>query len=240
MANTHVLLLEMLLRPAMAQPSGIRVYEDGLYRYMQGSSGWYDVWQFTAEEMHVLKQAISTANIPALETHYDPQFPVSDGVTTIWQVSVEGQPYQVSLAPGARLPALDNLYHTFSTLRKLSPERSHWRVRLSDSTHREFSVLGSVNAVEALRPLISAMFVAQAVSVGEESDFAPEDLLVKTDWIMEGKTEQTRLYGDGRYVRDVEGKPQEVKVLGLEQVHGVARSIAAIDWSAIPAQIDAT
>ena len=66
--------------------------------------------------------------------------------------------------------------------------------------------MGSVNAVDALRPLITALFVPQAESSGTEIDFAPEDLLVKTDWVMEDKTEQTRLYGDGRYIRDVDGK----------------------------------
>ncbi len=234
------MLLEILLHPAMSQSSGMRVYEDGRYRYMKGNNAWYDVWRFTAEEMKVLKQAISSADIPTLQTRYEPEFRVSDGVTTIWHVNVEGQQYQINLAPGAQVPALDKLFHAFSTLRKLSPEQSHWSIWQTDGSYREFSVIGSVNAVDALRPLISAMFVPQAASEEGEIDVAPDTLLVKTDWITAENTEQTRIYGDGRYVRDVDGVKQEEKTLDASQVQGVLRSIAAIDWSAIPAQIDTT
>ncbi len=102
MGNAHTLLLEVLLHPAMGQPSGSRVYEDGRYRYMQGNSGWYDVWRFNAEEMHVLRQAIAAANIPGLKTHYNAESHVSDGVTTLWQISIEGKSYSITLAPGAQ------------------------------------------------------------------------------------------------------------------------------------------
>jgi hypothetical protein len=240
MDNPHKLLLEIILQPAMTRPSGMRVYADGRYHYMEGNSGWYDVWQFTTEEMKVLKQAITAANIPALKSHYPPQYLVDDGVTTLWQVNVDGQDYHISLPPGARVSALDNLYHTFSTLRKLSPERSHWRVWQPDGTYREFTILGSINAVDALRPLIVAMFVPHATSPEGNLDIPPKILLVETQWITEEKTEQTQLYSDGRYLRGVEGNLTEEKKLGNDQVQNVLRSIQAIDWSKIPAQIDAT
>ena len=112
MVNAHTLLLEILLHPAMGTTQWYRVYEDGLYRYMQGNSGWYDVWRFNAEEMHVLRQAIAAANIPGLETHYDAESHVSDGTTTLWQITIDGQIYNITLAPGANVPVLDNLYHT--------------------------------------------------------------------------------------------------------------------------------
>lgn len=233
------LLLEILLHPAMTQASGMRVYEDGTYRYMQGDRGWYDVWRYTDEEMVELRQAIMEADIPSLASRYDAQLLVSDGTTTSWNVYFEGLRYQILVAPGVNVPALDKLFHTFSTLRKLSPESSEWHVWQPGGIYREFTVLGSVNAVDILRPLIVALFIPQSAPDTGELAVSPDTLLVKTKWITEDKTELTRLYADGRYIREVDGKREESK-LGAAQVLNVLSSIRDIDWSAVPDKIDTT
>ena len=236
----NILLLEILRYPVMTQSSGIRVYEDGLYRYMKGSEGWQDVWYFTDEEMTELRQAIHVANIPSLEDRYEAQQLVADGTTVMWQVRVEGKQYHIHMSPGAQEPALEKLYHTFSTLRKLSPESSHWQVWQPEGLYRKFTVLGSVNAVDALVPLLVAMFVPQSASSIGDVEVPPDTLLVKTDWITEEQTEQTRLYSDGRYIREVEGIKKEEMTLGADQVSHVVHSIIEINWAIIPDHIDTT
>jgi hypothetical protein len=236
--DSDTLLLEIMLYPAMSQPSGIRVYENGLYRYMQGSEGWSDVWTFTGEEMAVLRQAIDTADIPSLESQYEANGMVSDGVTTIWKVTVNGQQYEISLAPGAQSPALDKLFLAFSTLRKLSPEHSNWHVWQPDGTYRDFTVVGSVNAVEDLRGLVHALFIPQPEVALQEPVPPPNTLLVKTDWVTESETEITELYADGSYTRTVDGEMKEEKKLPIAQVRSVIHNIHEIDWSVIPDYIN--
>ena len=240
MDHNPMLLLEILLHPAMAQPSGMRIYADGLYRFMEADDEWCDVWQYSAEEMAVLIEAIENADIPSLDMQYEPQFLVSDGTTTIWRITYKEQLYQITLAPGAQVPTLDKLFHTFSTLRKLSPETSHWLVWQPDGTYREFTVIGSVNAIDTLRPLITAMFVPQSAPDENTSQIPTNTLLVRTDWLMADNTEQTRLYSNGQYVREVDGSVEEEKHLEKNQVQHLIRSIASIDWSSLPDQIDAT
>ena len=234
------LLLEILLRPAMTQPSGMRVYEDGLYRYIKGTEDWYDVWTFTPEEMTELRQAITAADIPSLDSQYEAKMLVSDGTITIWRITFEGQQYQITLAPGAKIPALEKLFHTFSTLRKLSPEHSNWHVWQPDGSYRDFTVIGSVNAVEVLRSLVLALFVAPATKSETLLAVPPETLLIKTDWVTEEQTEQTTLYADGRYTREVGGECQEDKELPVEQVLNVMHAIQGTDWSSVPDRINTT
>jgi hypothetical protein len=234
------ILLEILRYPVMTQPSGIRVYQDGLYRYRKGREEWEDVWYFTDVEMAELRRAIASAGIQSLDDHYDAKQSVADGTTVKWQITVEGEQYHIHLSPGAKVPALENLYHTFSTLRKLSPESSNWQVWQPDATYREFTVIGSVNAVDQLRPLITAMFVPSLKQFDGEIAVAPDTLLVKTDWITEDQSEQTKLYADGRYVRTVEDEMQDDTKLPLGQVLNVLHALQTINWELIPDRIDTT
>lgn len=237
--DENKILLEILLQPIMTRPSGMRVYMDGLYQSYRGSSDWKDVWTFTDEEMDTLRKAIDKADIPSLASHYEAQQRVEDGTTTIWHITTEGETYQIHCAPGAKVPALDKLYHTFSTLRKLSPEHSHWKVWQPGGSYRKFTVIGSVNAIDALRPLVSAMFVPSDTNSTGERAVDPETLLVKTLWVSEEKTEQTSLYADGKYIRK-KGEEVTTRELSAQQVLNVMDAIQGINWSEIPDEIDTT
>jgi hypothetical protein len=175
-----------------------------------------------------------------LDKNYDAEQLVSDGTTTVWTVTYGGQRYEIKLAPGANVSALDKLYHTFSTLRKLSPERSQWHLWQSDGTYRDFTIKGSANAVRELTPLIVAMFVPPPERVDGKLEISPDTLLVKTEWTTENQSELTKLYASGKYIREVDGVIKEEMQLPAKQVLNILNAIQIINWENVPTIIDTT
>ncbi len=240
MNNQQEPLLEIHFRPVMARASGIRVYPDGLYLYQFADDGWEEVWTFSDEEMAELKEAIRLSGFFDLPEKIQPETPISDGTVTVWRISTEGRSHQVQLAPGASVPALESLFHTFSRLRKLTPERSEWQVRTQEGTMHSFSVFGSVNAVSRLRPLVAALLRPGEENNGKTTAAEDTVILVKTQWFTATGIQETVFFSDGRYTRCCDGGEIQETFYQRTRVEAVKDAIASIDWREFPEHIDTT
>lgn len=231
-------LLEICYYPTLARASGIRVYPGGLYHYHNHTQPWQEVWTFTEEEMNELREAIASSNFFDLPAEIRPEQDVCDGTLAVWTITSAGRKHQVRLLPGANEPNLDVLFTIFTRLRKHTPERSEWIIRLLDGTRRKIRILGSANAFPELHELMAVLFRTGI----RELDFPsrPQNALVRIKWYTATGIQENVFYENGLHTRCCDGGKEEASFHTIEQIREIKASIARIDWDHLPAQIDTT
>ena len=229
-------LMQILCHPVLGRPSTIRVYPDGLYLYRLDDQPWQEVWSFAENEMAELREAIARSGFFELPEDIRPELPIRDGTFATWTITSSGKTHHVRVAPGAQVEALENVFHTFTRLRKQTPERSEWEVRLADGRVREFTVLGCAHAVAWLSPLAETML--KPGSPHERTGAAKGPALVKTRWFSATGIQETVFFQGGLFTRCCDGGKVEKTFHTQDQVRLLADKISAIDWDSIPEHID--
>jgi hypothetical protein len=247
------LLLKILIIPKRGNSTGIRIFDNGRYEFLSdkdlaiSESGriipvhheheWRYVWQFSEPEMTHLKTLIR-------ETKFE-QFgdqtgeAIIDGKRYAWEVHLDGQSV-ISEQPGSYpLPEMEEFFQKFNQVRDLPEQSSVWQVWFKDH-YEERLVVGLVNSVVALRPLVKALLlqyatVEQGDSLSRHAGLADDHLVAHVIWQeKEQVIEEHHLWANGRYTVDQNEERHKKPPFSKAQVEYVLASIEAIDWEAVP------
>ena len=247
------LVLEVILQPAKGNPSGSRVFDDGRYEFLSdseiivandGSSTrktvelkWREVYVFTPSELSELQKAIQDANFPSLNAVYPPSGNTFNTSTMTWCVLVAGEVKRVVVQgyPINKVAALEILYKRFNQIHKAPRTSSVWRVWTKTGiVKRTFDC--DVSSLDLLRPVLQALFTPnQNATSGGNLPFDRQTVVLEIRWHDEGKAvEQTRLYGDGRYVEVGKDSESVIKTLSTAQMIDFLKTLQAVSWDQLP------
>ena len=248
------LILEIIVQPPTGNPTGSRVFNDGRYEFLSdteivvGLDGkstrnpvaleWRSVYTFTKSEILELKEAIKEADFPKLQAVYQPSNQNASGSTMTWRVLIDGKVKQVIVKgyPNNTVPALETLYKRFNQIHKLPKASSIWHVLTSSGVVTR-TIDCDVSSVGFLRPVLQALFASDNLNSATTSAKLPaaDAVLLEIVWQENGKEiEQTKLFGDGRYVLFKNKTQTLVKTLNPAQVELVIKSLEAISWKDLP------
>lgn len=248
------LILEIIVQPTTGNPTGSRVFNDGRYEFLSdteivvGLDGkstrnpvaleWRSVYTFTKSELLELKEAIQEADFANLQAEYAPTGQNYSGSTMTWKVFIDGTVKQVIVKgyPNNTVPALETLYKRFNQIHKLPKASSIWRV-LTQNGVVERTIDCDVSSVGFLRPVLQALFASDNLNSATTNSKLPaaEAVLLEIVWKENGKeVEQTKLFGDGRYMLFKNTTQTLVKTLNPAQVELVIKNLEAISWKDLP------
>ncbi len=250
-------VFQLTIRPNRGHARAVRVLPDGRYEVMDGQSLtkasiedttqpnlWRSMDQYSDEEMAKLQSILVEVDFANLETEYHPSTQVSDGNIVMWDATVDDQLKRVTVYPGAKIPALDQLLKRFNQIRKPVRQRSNWRI-WDGAIFHQCTVIGNVHSAEMLRPLVQALYSPLPAEQSAENSAEmppsgdPEQLLIAINWYSEpDNLDETTLYQDGRYQNLRNAEVSESRQFDSQRMSAVAEAIDAIDWAALPDQIE--
>jgi hypothetical protein len=215
-----------------APPSGLRVLGDGRAEVLDGGT-WREVWRYDDAALAELREATAAA-AAGLDDRYGTTGQDDASVQT-WRLATDaGLQSTVIAMPHALPPPLQRLYRRIFELRPQEDASSVWRARVGDDLV-ERHVDGEPAGVQAIAPLVRALFVR----AGEAGDEMPADpgapLLVEIEWSADGKvTETTRVFADGRNVSVKGGAEEDQRRYSADEVQAIEDAIEQVGWPALP------
>jgi hypothetical protein len=229
-------LVELTTTSGRNHVTELRVRADGRFELRTVPQAWGLISTYTPAELAELRGEMERANEPPLPAVVKAQGVVSHPVHESWRLQLAGGPREVVVEHyrAGAVPRLDRLYRKLFTIPRAVKQESQWRVRVKGEIVRR-RVIGEPAFIDALEPMLAALYdrpdALDAVGPGT----VPERLLVDVRYLVDGKRgDRLAVTAHGRAFLTERGKTMRLRSFDDGELATLRRAIERTRWPKLP------